>query len=123
MRWLVVVTLLALGLAACGGSSAGRRGSVSCSVYDRNGAAYVTLSGTGTQLQATQACAKLGREWSAEGSFWSPFRGAGSYGADVRICATRHRGTELDVFDRHPTSQAGTSICAWLTSHGWAQVG
>lgn len=120
MRRLALLAVLAL--AGCGGG--GGRGSVSCSVYDRNGAAYVTLRGRGTAQEAERACARLARGWSSStGLFWSPFQGAGSYSSDVRICAMRHAGAEFDVYDRHPTSHVGTTLCSNMASKGWQPVG
>jgi hypothetical protein len=121
MRSLMLLPVVAVVLAACGG---GGRRTASCSVYDRNGAAYVTVRAPGTAEQATRACTALARRWSSSsGLFWSRFRGPASYAHDVRICAMRHGGGEVDVYDLHPTSHAGTTICSNLAAKGWQQVG
>jgi flavin-dependent dehydrogenase len=47
--------------------------------------------------------------------------GAGLTGAYLfRIL--RHRGHEIDVFDREPTTRCGISPCAWGTSRGFAEL-
>lgn len=122
MRRVVGLPLIVLVLAACGG---GHHAAPSCAVYDRNGSAYVTVSGIGTPADEARACERLARTASEKtGLFWSRFRGANLYRRDVLICKLRHGTAEVDVYDRRPTSPIGTSFCARAAAtKGWSQIG
>jgi hypothetical protein len=94
-------------LSGCGG------GKQSCTIYDRASNLYVVLRAPGTKQQAGRACARLNQGLRTQDATFSTLKGNRDYSTDIRVCAFRGSGAEMDVYDTR-TDPRGRALCKIL---------
>jgi hypothetical protein len=119
---VLVVCILGLALAGCGGAAkqrvAGEEGpDVFCGLTASNGDASVVFSGDG----AGKACAAF-RQWRAKaGSFWTGHNTAARGDVVCRLTRDKHAKLTLTVLDVGG-QYVGNEICAAYAAAGWGEL-